>query len=106
MAQEQGRNIMKRYGELWERLVGWDNLLLAARKAQRGKRNKHSVQAFNFDQERNLLRLQRELEERNQAIRKLEDRMGHLEKERDTVRTRLQKLLEQVDLLTTEKSGA
>ncbi len=52
---------MKRYGGLWERVVSWENLLLAARKAQRGKRTRPSVQAFNFAQERQLLRLQDEL---------------------------------------------
>ena len=48
---------MKRYGHLWDRVVCWENLVLAARKAQRGKRSRLSVQAFNFDQERALLRL-------------------------------------------------
>ena len=54
---------MKRQGNLWEQLVGWDNLLLAARKARRGKRDREAVQQFEFRQEWNLLRLQRELEE-------------------------------------------
>lgn len=34
---------MKRYGGLWEQVTSWPNLLLAARKAQRGKRSKHDV---------------------------------------------------------------
>ena len=54
---------MKRYGGLWDRLVSWDNLLLAARKAQRGKRHRSGVQAFNFAQERHLLQLKTELED-------------------------------------------
>ncbi|MEW6742691.1 MAG: reverse transcriptase/maturase family protein [Planctomycetota bacterium] len=53
---------MKRYGALWNLLVSWENLVLAARKAQRGKRDRTAVQAFNFDQERQLLDLQGELE--------------------------------------------
>lgn len=53
---------MKRYGGLWESLVSWENLVLAARKAQRGKRDRRAVQAFNFEQERALLGLQTELE--------------------------------------------
>lgn len=52
---------MKRYGGLWNRLVQWENLLLAARKAQRGKRGRIVVQRFNFRQETELLRLQQEL---------------------------------------------
>ena len=50
--------------------------------------------------------LRRECELRDQAIQKLEDRVEHLEQERDTVRTRLQRLLEQVDSLTREGSPA
>lgn len=54
---------MKRYGNLWEKLVTWENLVLAARKAQRGKRDRGTVQQFNFNLEQQLLRLQRELED-------------------------------------------
>jgi len=53
---------MKRYGHLWEGLVSWDNLLRAARKARRGKRDRGAVQAFEFDLEHELLTLQQELE--------------------------------------------
>ena len=52
---------MRRYGGLWEPVVSWDNLLLAARKARRGKRARAAVQRFEFDLERQLLSLQREL---------------------------------------------
>ena len=52
---------MKRYGELWEQVIAWDNLLQAARKAQRGKRSRGSVQRFNFAQEDELLAIQAEL---------------------------------------------
>lgn len=50
-------------------------------------------------------RLRREWEQQNEAVQKLEGRLGRLEKERETVRGRIQKLLEQVDALTREKSG-
>lgn len=53
---------MKRYGALWQKLVSWENLVLAARKARRGKRSRVSVQAFSFAEEDQLLRIQRELE--------------------------------------------
>jgi len=52
---------VKRYGNLWHRLVSWENLLLAARKARRGKRDRAAIQRFEFDLEGNLLTLQREL---------------------------------------------
>jgi retron-type reverse transcriptase len=52
---------MKRYGNLWDKLISWDNLVLAAKKAQRGKRRRPDVQAFNFWQEKELLKLQHEL---------------------------------------------
>jgi len=54
---------MKRYGQLWERLISWENLVVAAMKAQRRKRSTDAVQRFNFDQEGELLRLARELAE-------------------------------------------
>jgi len=53
---------------------------------------------------RENVQLRREWEQQNEAIQKLEDRLGHLEKERETVRGRIQRLLEQVDSLTREKS--
>jgi len=53
---------MRRYGHLWERLVAWDNLVLAARKAQRGKRQRRCVLRFNYDQEGELLRLAEQLD--------------------------------------------
>jgi retron-type reverse transcriptase len=52
---------MKRYGNLWEKLISWDNLLLAARKARRGKRDRVAVQRFEFDVERQLVAIQMEL---------------------------------------------
>jgi retron-type reverse transcriptase len=54
---------MKRYGRLWESLVSWENLVLAARKAQRGKRDKSAVQRFNYGLEIELLRLHWDLSE-------------------------------------------
>jgi retron-type reverse transcriptase len=53
---------MKRYGGLWEAVIRWPNLVLAARKAQRGKRNRQEVQQFNFDVENQLLTLAEELD--------------------------------------------
>ncbi|MGH8476156.1 MAG: reverse transcriptase domain-containing protein [Methylococcales bacterium] len=52
---------MKRLGNLWKRLVGFENLLLAFRKARRGKRRKPGVALFDLNLEKELLRLQRDL---------------------------------------------
>jgi retron-type reverse transcriptase len=56
---------MKRYGNLWETITSWDNLVLAARKARRGKRDRISVQNFEFYLETELLVLQRQLWEQS-----------------------------------------
>ena len=55
---------MRRHSGLWARVVAWDNLRLAARKARRGKRDRGDVQCFEFDEEAELWRLQGELIER------------------------------------------
>ncbi|MEB3295576.1 MAG: hypothetical protein VKJ24_20685 [Synechococcales bacterium] len=53
---------MKRYNHLWPAITSFDNLLLAAKKAQRGKRFRENVLEFNHDLERNLLTLQQQLQ--------------------------------------------
>ena len=55
---------MKRYGNLWPQIVDFDNLLLAARLAQKGKRFRGNVLEFNHTLERELFRLQWELKSR------------------------------------------
>jgi retron-type reverse transcriptase len=52
---------MKRYGSLWPKITAFANLLDAARKAQKGKRFRPNVLAFNDNLEGELLRLQEEL---------------------------------------------
>ena len=52
---------MKRHDDHWGQVVAWENLLLAARKSQRGKRKREIVQRFHFHEESHLLRLQQEL---------------------------------------------
>jgi retron-type reverse transcriptase len=52
---------MRRYGNLWQRLISFPNLLAAARKAQRGKRLRPNVLAFHFALERELWMLHEEL---------------------------------------------
>lgn len=52
---------MKRYGNLWHDLVAFANLLTAAREAQRGKRFRDNVLAFNYNLEKELWQLQEQL---------------------------------------------
>ena len=52
---------MKRLGDVFDRIVAFDNLLLAFRKARRGKRRRSPVAGFELRLERELLALQREL---------------------------------------------
>ena len=55
---------MKTYNRLFNRICSFENLLLAARKAQDGKRFQEEVARFNFHLERELYRLQEELQTR------------------------------------------
>ncbi|MCU0567215.1 MAG: RNA-directed DNA polymerase [Oculatellaceae cyanobacterium Prado106] len=54
---------MKRSGNLWPKIIDFDNLLRATRQAQRGKRFRPNVLKFNYDLEQNLLRLHQELQD-------------------------------------------
>lgn len=53
----------KQYKNLWPQVVSFENLLLAFRKAAKGKRSKSSVATFEYQLERNLFELQAELRE-------------------------------------------
>ncbi len=53
---------MKRHGDLWSRVIAFENLLLAWHKARKGKRNRASVSDFALNLERELFALQDELE--------------------------------------------
>jgi RNA-directed DNA polymerase len=48
---------------MYDKLVSWDNLLLAYRKAAKGKRGQPNVAAFEYSLEDNLLKLQQELQD-------------------------------------------
>lgn len=52
---------MKRHGNLWDRIVSWDNMLLAYKKARKGKSKMRNVKRFALDWERNLRHIQRML---------------------------------------------
>jgi len=52
---------MKRYGNLWSQIIDFENLLKAARQAQKGKRFQRNVLAFNYNLEKELQRIRQEL---------------------------------------------
>ena len=52
---------MKTYKNLFEKITSFENLLLAAKKAEKGKRFKRSTALFNLNLEKELLSLQRAL---------------------------------------------
>ena len=52
---------MKTYKNLWERIICFENLWLAARKARRGKGNRVDVARFEVGLEKNLFAIQKEL---------------------------------------------
>jgi len=56
---------MKRIGNLWPQITSFENLQQAARQAQRGKRYRPNVLAFNYNLERELLQLQTELRQQS-----------------------------------------
>jgi len=53
---------MKRYRNLWNEIIAFDNLLSAAQQAQRGKRFRENVLEFNYNLEQELFQLQEELQ--------------------------------------------
>lgn len=82
---------------------GLDQLLSLEEKIHQTVHLLQSLRAEKEELLRENARLRRELEEQSQKGRALEDRLGRLEKEREAVRTRVQRLLEQVDSLTTPR---
>jgi retron-type reverse transcriptase len=55
---------VKRYGQLWNAITDFENLVLAARKAQLGKRWRENVLEFNHQLERELILIQSELQQK------------------------------------------
>jgi RNA-directed DNA polymerase len=52
---------MKRIGNLWQQIISFDNLLIAAKKARRCRRFKPDILEFNYQLESEILKLRREL---------------------------------------------
>jgi len=53
---------MKRHGNLWPQVIDFANIVAAARQAQRGKRWRENVLAFNHNLESELLRIHQDLQ--------------------------------------------
>jgi retron-type reverse transcriptase len=58
------RNNMKRQGNLYPKIIAFENLLVSARQAQRSKRFRPNVLEFNFHLEAELEQIQKELQHR------------------------------------------
>ncbi|MDJ0797256.1 MAG: reverse transcriptase/maturase family protein [Calothrix sp. MO_167.B12] len=56
---------MKRHGNLYPYIIDFENILLAARQAQKAKRFRENVLVFNYDLEHKLIEIQRELANKN-----------------------------------------
>ena len=52
---------MKRLNNLWEQVTSFDNLLLAYRKARKGKRSREEVARFGLQMDKELIRIQAKL---------------------------------------------
>ena len=59
---------MKSYKNLFGKICNFDNLYLASRKAEKGKRFRHEVAVFNINRMENLLAIQRLLQAGGFAI--------------------------------------
>ncbi|MGB3460212.1 MAG: reverse transcriptase/maturase family protein [Halobacteriota archaeon] len=62
---------MKRYGSLFEEIISFENLVVAAKRAFRGKKDKASVARFYFDMENELLCIREELRNKTYMPRPL-----------------------------------
>ena len=56
---------MKRYRNIYPQIIDFENILLAARKAQKGKRFRDNVLELNYNLESELIKIQRELTEKS-----------------------------------------
>ena len=55
---------MKRYGNLWQKIITFDNLYLSAKKAQKGKRYRDNVLDFNYNLATELFKIQQQLRDK------------------------------------------
>ena len=74
---------MKRYGDLWDKIVSYDNLYLAYKKARKNKGWQRQVQEVDADVENKLLAIQEMLIKRTYKVSPYKKRVIFEPKERD-----------------------
>ena len=79
---------------------GLEQLLRLEEKIQQTIELLKTTRAEKEDLQRENARLRQSLEEQTKAARAVEERAGKLEREREAVRARVQRLVEQVDAVT------
>jgi len=82
MVERESRGL-KRYGNLYEEIVSFENLLLASKKAFRGKRDRPKVAEFYFELEKELIHLREELLNKTYEPRLLRTFLIYEPKERE-----------------------
>lgn len=85
---------------------GLEQLLGLEEKIQQTIELLRATRSEKEDLQRENARLRLSLEEKEGAARALDERVGELEKERDAVRARVQRLVEQVDAVTAARTEA
>jgi len=85
---------------------GLEQLLRLEEKIQQTIELLKATRAEKEDLQRENSRLRQSLEEQTKAAQALEARAGKLEKEREAVRARVQRLVEQVDAVTAARAEA
>ena len=73
---------MKRHGNLWDKVISYDNLYSAYIKARKGRRHLESVRRFEKDVEGNLKKLQKSLIDKTFTTSQYNTRVIHEPKER------------------------
>jgi len=99
---------------LEEKIQQTIEMLKAARAEKEDLRRENAEMRQNLEEqgaekedlERENVQLRQSLEEQTNAARMLEERAGRLEKEREAVRARVQRLVEQVDAATAARTEA
>ena len=85
---------------------GLEQLLRLEEKIQQTIELLKTTRAEKEDLQRENSRLRQSLEEQTKAARAVEERAGKLEREREAVRARVQRLVEQVDAVTAARAEA
>ncbi len=85
---------------------GLEQLLNLEEKIQQTIQLLKTTRAEKEELLRENAQLRQRLEEQTRAARESEDRVGRLEKEREAVRARVQRLMDQVDAATAARAEA